>query len=73
MRIGRPSYIAAWSQAVGETRGEFVGTLAYDLADDPAEDRNRATEALGRRLDGLLHDALLAVDAPDDQLVRLGY
>jgi arylsulfatase A-like enzyme len=52
---------------------EFVGTLAYDLADDPDEDENRAAEALGRRLDGLLHDALLEVDAPDDQLVRLGY
>jgi hypothetical protein len=31
-----------------------------------------AAEALGRRLEGLLHDAPL-VDAPDDQLVRLGY
>jgi hypothetical protein len=52
---------------------EFVGTLAYDLMRDPAENENRASEALGRRLEGLLHDALLAVDAPDDQLVRLGY
>ena len=52
---------------------EFVGTLAYDLAADPAEDENRAADALGRRLEGLLHDALLEVDAPDDQLVRLGY
>src|SRR6266576_4326187 len=52
---------------------EFRGTLAYDLAIDPDEDENRAAEPLGRRLDGLLHDALLEVDAPDDQLVRLGY
>jgi arylsulfatase A-like enzyme len=52
---------------------EFVGDLAFDLADDPDEDENRAAEALGRRLEGLLHDALLEVDAPDDQLVRLGY
>jgi arylsulfatase A-like enzyme len=52
---------------------EFVGTLAYDLADDPDEDENRVAEALGRRLDGLLHDVLLEVEAPDDQLVRLGY
>jgi hypothetical protein len=52
---------------------EFAGTLAYDLADDPDEDENRAADALGRRLEGLLHDALLEVEAPDDQLVRLGY
>jgi len=52
---------------------EFTGTLAFDLAVDPGEDENRAADALGRRLDGLLHDALLEVDAPDDQLVRLGY
>jgi hypothetical protein len=52
---------------------EFTGTLAYDLAVDPGEDENRAAEALGRRLEGLLHDALLELDAPDDQLVRLGY
>jgi hypothetical protein len=52
---------------------EFVGSLAYDLAVDPAEDENRAGDALGRRLAGLLHDALVEVDAPDDQFVRLGY
>src|SRR5262249_54008810 len=52
---------------------EFVGTLAFDLADDPSEDENRSSDALGRRLEALLHDALLEVDAPDDQLVRLGY
>jgi arylsulfatase A-like enzyme len=52
---------------------EFAGTLAYDLAGDPDEDENRVAEPLGRRLEGLLHDALLEVEAPDDQLVRLGY
>ena len=52
---------------------EFVGTLAFDLAEDPAEDEDRASEKLGKRLDGLLHDALIEVEAPDDQLVRLGY
>jgi arylsulfatase A-like enzyme len=52
---------------------DFTGTLAFDLADDPDEEHDRANEALGRRLAGLLHDALVEVDAPDDQLVRLGY
>jgi len=51
----------------------FVGTLAYDLAEDPEEDHDRAREKLGARLDGLLHDALVEMEAPDDQLVRLGY
>jgi hypothetical protein len=50
-----------------------AGTLAYDLAEDPAEDHNRAGDKLGTRLVGLLHDALVEVEAPDDQLVRLGY
>jgi arylsulfatase A-like enzyme len=52
---------------------EFTGTLAFDLGEDPGEDHDRSDEALGTRLEGLLHDALLEVDAPDDQLVRLGY
>src|SRR6185295_20234796 len=30
---------------------EFFGTLAFDLADDPGEDENRAGEELGARLD----------------------
>jgi len=50
-----------------------AGTLAYDLAEDPAEDHDRAGEQLGTRLGGLLHDALIEMEAPDDQLVRLGY
>jgi len=50
-----------------------AGTLAYDLAEDPAEDHDRAGDKLGNRLEGLLHDALIEMEAPDDQLVRLGY
>jgi arylsulfatase A-like enzyme len=52
---------------------EFAGTLAFDLHDDPGEDRNLADDALGRDLAGALRDALAEVEAPDDQLVRLGY
>jgi hypothetical protein len=52
---------------------EFVGTLAFDLGDDPAETRNLAGEKLGRELHDMLRAALAAVDAPDDQLTRLGF
>jgi hypothetical protein len=51
----------------------FVGTLAFDLGDDPAEERNRATDSLGKELADVLREALRTVEAPDDQLVRLGY
>jgi arylsulfatase A-like enzyme len=52
---------------------EFAGTLAFDLAEDPTEDHNRADQKLGRELADLLHDALREVDAPSDQFARLGY
>jgi arylsulfatase A-like enzyme len=52
---------------------EFAGTLAFDLAEDPAEDHNRAGDKVGRELADLLHDALREVDAPSDQFARLGY
>jgi arylsulfatase A-like enzyme len=51
----------------------FVGTLAFDLGEDPDEERNLAGDALGKDLADVLREALRAVDAPDDQLVRLGY
>ena len=51
----------------------FVGTLAFDLGEDPAEEQNRAGDALGKDLADVLREALRAVEAPDDQLVRLGY
>ncbi len=52
---------------------EFVGTLAFDLGEDPTEDRNLADDTFGRELADLLHDALREVDAPSDQFARLGY
>ena len=56
---------------------EFAGTLAFDLAfdlaDDPSEEHDRAGDPFGRNLEDLLHDALIEVNAPDDQLARLGY
>ena len=52
---------------------EFVGNLCFDLAGDPTERRDLADEELGRRMAALLHDALHDVEAPDDQLTRLGY
>ena len=52
--------------------GNFSGNHLYNLRDDPGEDENRAGEARERDLAGRLRDALLALEAPDDQLVRLG-
>jgi len=52
---------------------QFEGTLAFDLGDDPAEDRNRADDGLGRDLADMLHAALVDVEAPTDQFARLGY
>lgn len=51
---------------------QFVGNLCFDLADDPTERRNASEEALGRRMAGLLADALRDIEAPDDHLTRLG-
>jgi arylsulfatase A-like enzyme len=54
--------------------GPFVyGTVCYDLGDDPAERHNRAGEPLGKEHAALLRDALDEVDAPPEQLARLGY
>jgi hypothetical protein len=52
---------------------QFVGTLAFDLGEDPAEARNLAADRLGKDLEERLHAALRDVEAPDDQFVRLGY
>ena len=53
--------------------GRFHGTMAFDLAEDPGEERNLADDAMGTTLAAMLHDALRAVDAPGDQFTRLGY
>ncbi len=52
---------------------QFAGTLAFDLGEDPTEDHNRADDHFGSELRDMLNAALRAVDAPDDQFVRLGY
>lgn len=53
--------------------GDFsYGTVCFDLDDDPGEDRNRAEGALGREHAALLADALREVEAPVEQLARLG-
>lgn len=54
--------------------GDFVyGTVCFDLDDDPTEDRNRRDDPLGRTHANLLADALREVEAPPEQLVRLGF
>ena len=52
--------------------GEFGGNHLYDLADDPAEERNLAGTAVERDAADALRAALESVEAPRDQLVRLG-
>jgi arylsulfatase A-like enzyme len=52
--------------------GEFSGNHLYDLADDPSEDRNLAGTAAERDAADALRAALDEVEAPRDQLARLG-
>jgi len=52
---------------------EFAGNLAFDLGEDPGEERNLADDARGRELADLLHAALRAVDAPGEHYTRLGF
>jgi hypothetical protein len=51
--------------------GHFSGSRLYDLREDPTEERNLAGSARERDLAERLRAALVAVDAPDDQLERL--
>jgi hypothetical protein len=44
----------------------------YDIVDDPDETENRAGEPLEREMVDLLRTALEALEAPGDQLARLG-
>ncbi|MFG2629260.1 sulfatase [Streptomyces sp. NPDC048473] len=48
------------------------GTLLFDLADDPGQERPLVDDALELRMAGLLTDRLRAADAPADQYRRLG-
>lgn len=50
----------------------FDGHHLYDLDLDPAEQENRAGESLEKELADLLRTALVELEAPDDQLQRLG-
>jgi arylsulfatase A-like enzyme len=52
--------------------GPFRGSHLYDLREDPAESRNLAGSPSEKRAEELLRAALAAVEAPDDQLQRLG-
>src|SRR5262245_24893331 len=52
--------------------GGFTGTHLYDLANDPREAENLAGSAAEKRAEELLRAALVELEAPDDQLARLG-
>ena len=52
--------------------GKFSGNHFYDIANDPSEDRNLAETAVERDAAEQLRAALLEVEAPRDQLTRLG-
>jgi arylsulfatase A-like enzyme len=52
--------------------GPFTGNQLYDLRNDPAEEKNLAGTAREKDFADHLREALRAVEAPDDQLVRLG-
>src|SRR5690606_35425320 len=54
-------------------RGQPAGKhYLYDLDDDPVEEHNRLGGADERRMLDLLHTALSEIQAPQDQLERLG-
>jgi arylsulfatase A-like enzyme len=50
----------------------FSGNYLYRPEKDPAEEENLAGRPLERELADKLRQALIAIEAPDDQLVRLG-
>jgi hypothetical protein len=52
--------------------GAFDGNHVYDLRDDPGEQRNQAGGALERDAAEALRAALQTVEAPPEQLARLG-
>jgi arylsulfatase A-like enzyme len=52
--------------------GKFSGHHLYDLANDPTEDRNLAATWPERDAIDQLRAALIEVEAPSDQLTRLG-
>lgn len=52
--------------------GKFRGSHLYAVNDDPSEQQNLAGSPAEKSAADLLGDALRELDAPDDQLVRLG-
>jgi arylsulfatase A-like enzyme len=52
---------------------KFVGSLTFDLGEDPGEDRSRTGGRLEDEMAGLLLEALREIEAPSDQFERLGY
>ena len=52
--------------------GRFSGNHLYNLRNDPTEDENRAGTGEEREAADRLRQALMAIEAPDDQLARLG-
>ena len=51
---------------------KFNGNLLFDTHSDPSEDDNRIGGPDEKRMSDLLRDALTQVQAPDEQLTRLG-
>ena len=53
--------------------GPFLGDVLYDrAASDAGEFRNEAGGPADKEMTELLVEALRSIDAPDEQLVRLG-
>jgi arylsulfatase A-like enzyme len=52
--------------------GQFGGSHLWNLREDPNEDRNLAGTPAEKRAEELLRAALVEIEAPDDQLTRLG-
>jgi len=52
--------------------GQFSGNHLYDLRDDPDEDHNLADSKIETDIADRLRQSLIDIEAPDDQLQRLG-
>ena len=52
--------------------GQFSGNHLFDLRDDPEEDHNLSGEKIELDIADRLRQALIEIEAPDDQFQRLG-
>jgi hypothetical protein len=50
----------------------FTGNYLYRPGKDPGEEENLAGRPLEREMADKLRQALLSLEAPDDQFIRLG-